>query len=150
MGLSEEYGERLSRLHEDLEQEIPDGELARLKESLDDVLPVVLILLFFVVVFSFIGPVSDRMAAWITYANYVVILYFASRLLVEYRLSDPEGSFFRNHILDFAMLIPAFSILEEVKLAAALEDSELAAGSAAQAGVVARLTKISRIIRRSI
>lgn len=158
MGLTDDYRDAVEDAQSKMESSFTRNHASRMKKSLDDVLPIMFVLLGCIIVFSFFVPVSPQMAMWVTYANYLVIVYFVARLIVEYRLAMSNEPFFRNHWLDLVMVIPAFSILEEVKLVSMLDEMvgfgflpEAVTGAAARAtGVSARITKIFRMVKRSI
>ncbi|WEL19742.1 hypothetical protein [Candidatus Nanohalococcus occultus] len=158
MGLTDEYRDAVEETQSRIDASFTKDHASRMKKSLDNVLPLMFLLLGGIIVFSFFVPVSPQMATWVTYANYLVIVYFVARLVVEYRLAVSSEPFFRNHWLDLLMVVPAFSILEEVKLFAVFDEliefelmPEAATGAAARAtGVSARIAKIFRIVKRSI
>jgi len=158
MGLQKEYEDAVREAGSNAKKAVESPSASNFKNSLDSFLPFVLLLLGLVIAFNFVLPVSNRMEVWVTYANYVVVAYFAARLVVEYRLSAKGEPFFRNHWLDVAMVVPAFSILEEVKLASALRElklfdyaPEFVTGAAARStSIAARITRILRMIKRSI
>lgn len=159
MGITQEYRGQVEDLEESMDAKIAGEDALSLKRGLDSVLPFIFLLLGFIVLFGFVVPVSQRVAIWVTWANYVVIAYFGVRLAVEYRLSNSNDQFLREHWLDLLMVIPVFSLFEEFKLAQLMEQSvlarfapEMAASSAAfrSTTVAARMTKIARMLKRSI
>jgi len=159
MGLTQEYREQIEDLEESMDAQIAGEDALSLKQSLDNVLPFIFLLLGFIVLFGFVVPVSERVAVWVNWANYVVLSYFGVRLMVEYRLSNSNDQFVKDHWMDMMMVIPAFSLLREVKLIQFFEESllarfapEVAAGSASfrSTTVAAKLTRIARVMKRSI
>lgn len=159
MGLTQEYREQIEEVEHSMESHFSSENALSLKKSLDDVLPFIFMLLAFIVLFGFVVPVNQRVEIWINRANYVVLAYFGARLVVEYKLSNPGDHFLRQHWLDFLMVIPAFSILQEVRLLGVLQETRLAAyapefatGSAYLRGTTTatKMTKISRVIKRSL
>ncbi|MFB6209070.1 MAG: hypothetical protein ABEJ56_02925 [Candidatus Nanohaloarchaea archaeon] len=157
MNLSEEYRKEVERIGEATEQLISKKKAFRLKAFLDQILPVALLSLTFVVLFGLFVPVTEKLRIYITYLNWGVIVYFAARLAIEFRLSSHRDTFFRTHWLDFLLVVPAVSVLREVRTFGALSDlglfDEEALVSAAflkELGVSAQLTKISRIVKKSI
>lgn len=158
MGLTDEYRDVVESTQEKMESSFTRNHASRMKKSMDDVLPLMFVLLGCIMLFSFVIPVSPRMAMWVTYANYLVIVYFVARLVVEYRLAVSGEPFFRNHWLDMLMVIPAFSILEEVKFLGLLDEfieiealpGALSGAATRATGVSARIAKIFRLVKRSI
>jgi len=159
MGLEDEYREKVETVSESMDSRLSEQDALSIKSSLDDVLPFVILLLGFVVLFNFVLNVSSRIQVWITWANYIVISYFAVRLLVDFRLSSSRNKFFHEHVFDILMVVPAISILQEVRMFKLLQEGkmisfmpEFATGSAVfqSTGIAAKLTRILRIIKRSI
>lgn len=158
VGLTEEYQDKVEGVTESMDSRLKDQDALSIKSSLDDILPMILIVLLFVVLFNFVIPVGQKLHLWVTWANYLVIAYFSVRLIVEYRLASSHEKFFHEHLFDFLMIVPAVSILEEVKLFQAARDYEiveqtpgfLTGASLPTLGISARLGKIFRIIKRSI
>jgi hypothetical protein len=157
MGLDQEYRAEVEKTQRATEERLLGQDAASIKRSLDDVLPFIGLLVLFVILFGFVIPVSQRIAVYVTWANYVLITYFAIRLMVEYRLSNSRDLFVREHWLDALMVIPIFGLLEEFEIAAITEQTlleeypGLATGSATlrNTSVAARMTKIMKIIKRS-
>ncbi len=136
-----------------------DKRFAAVKEAMDNILPVVLLLLALLIVFQFVVPVTPQLQAWVQIAGWGVAVFFAVRLAVDYRLSDPDENFWRNHWSDLLMVIPLFTLLQEARLATLLDEAvgvsrienEIAAMSTLQnSRMAAKLTKIIHIFRRSI
>lgn len=165
MGLTQDYREDVESVKDSMDKKIMGEDALSLKKSLDDVLPFIFLLLGFSILFGFVLPVNHTLAVYVTWANYVVIAYFAVRLVVEFRLSNSSDSFFKDHWLDMLMVIPAVSIIQEARLfrfigglqflddiGLAARNSKLLTGSATLegTGIAARLTKIARMIKRSI
>jgi hypothetical protein len=161
MGITAEYRDQVENVQSSMENKIAGQDALSIKSALDDILPFVILLLAFSVMFSFVVPVSNNLSVWITRANYLVIVYFAARLAVEFKLSNSNHQFVHDHWLDMLMVIPAFSILQEAKFVRLADDlfeeyellssSEMMTGSAFRStGVAARMTKISKIVKRSI
>lgn len=161
MGLTEEYKEDIEELEASIEETlVPRKEAFRAKKLLDLLLPVALISLAFVLLIGLGVSVSPTVATVINYLNWAVIGYFAARLIVGFRLAKSNKKFFKNHWLDFALVVPAFSLLKEVRLLQFVQELEIfsiegetIAGSAVasrNAGVLAKVTRIVRIGKRSI
>ncbi len=159
MGLTEEYRDELEGVEKSLDRQVTGESFLDLKSALDNVLPFILLLLGFVILFTFFVPVTARVEKWIVWGNWIVISYFAVRLVVEFKLSNSDQEFVRQHWLDMLIVIPVFSIFEEVKMMQVVRESEflpvsreVMTGSATveSTGIAARLTKISRIIRKSL
>lgn len=157
VSLEEEYRKDVERVGQSLEKVISRRKASRFKKILDSILPVALLSLTFVVLFGFFVPVTETMKVYISYLNWAVILYFAARLAVELRLSKHREQFVQNHLLDFLLVIPAFSVLREVKLLSALGEIDLLDEEAAmsvaftkEASLAGQMTRITRIVKRSI
>lgn len=161
MGLTEDYREEVRELESSVEEAlIPRKKAFRAKKWLDRLLPLALIAFSFVILIGMGISVNPAVAKMINYLNWAVIAYFAARLVVGFRLAKSNRKFFKQHWMDFALVIPAFSLLKEVRMFQFLTESELfsveseaIAGSAAatrNAGIFAKLTRIVRIVKRSI
>ena len=160
MGLKNQYREDIERLEASIEETLMPRRLAhRFKPLLDHLLPIAVLALFFVILLGFYVPVNQQAAALINYLNWGVIIYFTARLGVAFRLRDTKESFVEEHWVDFMMIFPAFSLLKEIKIVQALEEFELfheegmLLGSAAalrNVGLATQLTRITRIVKRSI
>ena len=158
MGLTKEYREEVEDIERSVESVISRHQASRVKKILDKVLPLALLGVLFLIMTAFVIPVSQRMATWINYLNWAVIVYFAARLAVEFRLATSSNEFVHEHWLDFMLVVPAFSVLREVKVAKLLEeleilsiDTETVIGSAAlsRLGIAGQITRIIRIVKRS-
>ncbi|MFB6189946.1 MAG: hypothetical protein ABEJ91_00010 [Candidatus Nanohaloarchaea archaeon] len=159
MGL-EDYREDLEQLGASIESQISRSQAYRIKSSLDRVMPVVLLLIGFVLVFEFFLSVTPAMQQWITWANWTLIAYYATRLVVSYRLSTNHDKFIHRHWLDILLVVPVFSLMQEVRLARlapALDDLpvfergilySLNAGKNAE--TAAKMTRITRILKKSV
>ena len=162
MGLTDEYREKVEGITDSMDSRLKEQDALSIKSSLDDVLPGILIVLGFVVLFNFFIPVGQKIQIYVTWMNYLVIAYFSVRLIVEYRLSSSRNKFLHEHVFDFLMVIPAVSILQEVKLLKAVGEigeeyelmdaaPEVITGASIQTtGIAAKLGKIFKIIKRSI
>ena len=158
MGITDEYSDKVEEVQDSMEQKIAVQDALSIKAALDDVLPFIILLLAFVIMFSFVVPVSDRMHVWVNYANYLVIAYFATRLAVEFKLANSKHQFMNDHWVDMLMVVPAFSILQEARIMRIVEEtavarysSNMVTGSALQGtGIAARLTRISRMVKKSL
>jgi len=154
------YREDIEELEEEVEGIVSRKQAIEARKVLDHLLPFALLTLLFVVLAGLGIPLSGSFATFVTYLNYAVIAYFIARLAIGFRLAQSNKKFFKNHWLDFALVIPAFSLLQEVRLMAALEDIEILgidsdtiASSAIvsrNAGVFAKLSRIIRIVKRSV
>lgn len=136
-----------------------DKNFSAAKSTLDGALPFVLLLLTLLIVFQFAFPVTQKLQGWLSLANWGVILYFVVRLGVDYRLHEPGEAFWRNHWMDVLMVIPLFSFVQEARIAKVAEETigltaagdELAATTALRnSQAAAKITRIARIIRRSV
>ncbi|PSG99349.1 MAG: hypothetical protein BRC29_04450 [Nanohaloarchaea archaeon SW_7_43_1] len=158
MSLEEKYRKDVERIGESMEKVISRHKASKLKNFLDQILPIALLSLTFVLIFTLAVPVTDKMAVYINYLNWAVVLYFATRLSVELRLSDHREQFVHNHWLDFLLVVPAFSVLKQVKLVEMIteiglfeeESAFISATFFKEAGIAARATKITRMVKRSI
>jgi hypothetical protein len=157
VSLEKEYGNRLDSIQNSVDENLSEQGFLSLKLVLDNVMPFILLLIVFVIIFQFFVPITPGVQIWIDRANWTLITYFALRLAVVYRLSNNHTEFFRQHWLDMLLVIPLFSLLQEVRALKLLEEASLlgtesASGSraAASTGAAAKLTRISRIIKRSI
>ena len=158
MSLEEKYRKDVEKIGESMEKVISRHKASRLKSFLDQILPIALLSLTFVLIFSLAVPVTDKMAVYINYLNWAVVFYFAARLSVELRLSDHREQFVHNHWLDFLLVVPAFSVLKQVKLVEMIAEVELfeeenafiSATFFKEAGIAAQVTKITRMVKRSI
>lgn len=161
MGITSEYRERVEELESSMEKKfMPRGKASRAKNILDKLLPFALLSLAFIFMIGLGIPVSEKVARSVNYLNWSVIAYFVARLFVSFRLSRSNKQFFRQHWLDFALVVPAFSLLKEVKALQMFKELEflsleedMVAGSAVASrnmGVFAKVTRIVRILRRSI
>jgi hypothetical protein len=159
MGL-EEYREDLEQVGASIESQLSRSQAYRIKSSLDRVMPMVLLLVGFVLVFEFFLSVTPAMQQWITWANWALIAYFATRLAVSYRLSTNHDQFIHRHWLDILLVVPAFSLMQEVrlaKLAPALDDLPVfqrgilyTLNTGKNAETAAKMTRITRILKRSV
>lgn len=161
MGLTEEYREEIEELESSIEETlVPEKKAFQAKKWLDRLLPIALIALSFIIFIGMGVSLSPTVAKLINYLNWAVVGYFAARLIVGFRLAKSNRKFFKNHWLDFALVIPAFSLLKEVQLFRFLKNMEVLsvegetiAGSALasrNAGAFAKATRIVRIAKRSI
>ena len=162
MGLTEEYQDKVQGITDSMDSRLKEQDALSIKSSLDDVLPGILLVLGFVILFNFFIPVGQKVQVYITWLNYLVIAYFSVRLLVEYRLSSSKNQFLHEHVFDFVMVVPAVSILQEVRFLKVVDEAaqeyqlfdaapEILTGATLQTtGIAARLGKIFKIIKRSI
>jgi len=156
MGLTEEYKEDIKDIESSVEGVVSRKDASRMKTFLDQILPFALLSLTFVVLFGFFIPIPDKAAIYINYLNWALIAYFASRLAVEFRLSKHRERFVQNHILDFLLVIPAFSVIKEIKVLDVFAEMELfdeetmiSAAFVKEAGIATQVSRITRIIKRS-
>lgn len=155
MGIREEYEEDVRKVEESLSFLVSKKTVIRLKGFLDYLLPFALILMSFVVLFQFfsLGPVFER---YVNYFNWFVIVFFAARLGIGFRLANSNRKFVEDHWLDALMVIPALTIAEELELGGVLESQVV--GEHATAGLAilqnldisAKLTRITRLIKRTL
>ncbi len=161
MGITSEYREDVEELESSVEEKVlPRNRASRLKSMLDSLLPFALLSLAFVFLIGLGVPVGERTALMINYLNWGVIAYFASRLVISFRLSRSNKEFFREHWLDFALVIPAFTLLREVRAVLVLDEigflsfeEDMVAGSAFASrnmGVFTKLTRIVRVVKKSL
>lgn len=152
MGIAEEYREDVEKLERRVNARI-GRRAVQIRAAMDNVLPFIGLLVGFIVIFGLLLNPGPAVARYVKYANYAVLAFFILRLGVEYRLKSSETSaqtFLENHWLDVAMVIPAFSVLEEVELAGMLEETALGTVSVRGTSMAAHLTKISRVLKRSV
>lgn len=139
-----------------------DQRFAAIKRGLDNVLPMMLLLVTFLVIFQFVLDVTARVKAVLAVANWAVAAYFAVRLAVDFKLSDPGEPFLKQHWMEMIMVIPLFSLLQEARLLKLVQESELigtelalteqellATSSLRNTQIAAKLTKIIHLVRRS-
>lgn len=156
----EDYVEDVEKLEKSLESRFSRHRAHQIKIALDNVMPFILLLVGFVVVFQFFLTVTPAMEIWINRANWALIAYFGARLIVSYRLSTDHDRFMQQHWLDILLVIPLFSIVQEIRVAriapalAELPAFERGILKVTQlrstAGNAAKLTRIVRIIKRSV
>ncbi|QKQ98054.1 hypothetical protein GKQ38_00755 [Candidatus Nanohaloarchaea archaeon] len=154
MGLNDEYGEKVRNVEESVSLITSKKSASRLKSVLDYFLPLALILMAFVVFFQFFS-LGSTAEAYINYFNWIVIVFFAARLGIGFRLAKSNTKFVEDHWLDILMVIPALSIAEELEMGGVLEQE--IAGEKATAGLAiirnldlsAKMTRITRMIKRS-
>lgn len=159
MGL-DRYRDEVESIEESLEGHLSRSQAYSIKKALDRTMPMILLLIGFVIIFEFFLTITPAMQLWITWANWALIAYFAMRLAVAYRLSTNHDRFVQQHWLDILLVVPAFSLMQEVKmarLAPAMDDlpvfergilHSLSIGR--KADNAAKLTRITRIIKRSV
>jgi hypothetical protein len=137
---------------------ISEKRFAAVKQLLDNILPFMLLLLAFIILFQFAFPVTEQLQQYLTLANWGVMAYFAVRLAVDYRLSGPDDNFWQNHWMDVLMVVPLFSAAREARLARAAEETVVASDAGEQllatsairnSRAAAKVTRILRIIKRS-
>lgn len=156
----ENYREDVEGIEESIEGRFSRHRAHQIKVALDNVMPFILLLVGFVIVFEFFLTVTPAMQTWISWANWTLIGYFGARLAVAYRLSTNHEQFMDNHWLDILLVVPVFSVLQEVRvarLAPALADLPVfqrgilhITEMRSTAGTAAKLTRIVRIIKRSV
>ena len=161
MGLTEEYREDVEDLETSIEEALISEKRAfKAKKWLDRLLPLALISLAFIFLIGIGVSLNPAVAKAINYLNWIVIIYFGARLLVGFRLAQSNKKFFRSHWMDFVLVVPAFSLLREVKILQFITDLEIfsikgeaVAGSAVasnNAGIFAKIARIVRIGKKSI
>ncbi|MFB6215418.1 MAG: hypothetical protein ABEJ72_00380 [Candidatus Aenigmatarchaeota archaeon] len=160
MGLTEDYAERVQEVERSVEEVFSREDASRLKKFLDSILPFAVLSLAFVLLVGFVIPVNYEMVRYINYVNWFVIVYFAARLGVGLRLASSKKHFMEQHWLDFALVIPAFSLLQELRMLEMMEEFEfmnveggkvLGSVVATQTlGVATKLTRITRVVKKSI
>ena len=155
MGLRDSYQEKVSEVEESVRTVTSRKSANRVKKLLDSFLPLALILLGFTIAFQFAG-VSTQIQAVITYFNWAIVVFFGSRLLIGLRLAHSSRKFVSDHWFDFLLVVPALSILQELKFGSAA--AELAAEEEAttglaltqSTGLAAKMTRGLRLIKRSL
>lgn len=158
MSFESEYRGNLENIEDSLESAVSRHRATRIKSFLDYILPVALLSLTFVIVFSIAVQLTEQVRVYVSYLNWAVILYFASRLIVELRLSDNRERFIQNHWFDFALVIPAFSFLKQIKILELVSEFDLLEQENAlisakffrEAVIATEVTRITRIVKRSI
>jgi len=74
---------------------------------------------------------------------------------MAFRLAESDREFLRQHWFDALIIIPAFTLVQEIKALAIFEEAESGEATAGimttqNAGIAAQITKIVKIIKRSI
>jgi hypothetical protein len=152
----ERVAEKVKEKEEEVESVVPRSYAAKLKSFLDRFLPYSLILLFVVFLLTFIVDIGASTARIINYINWALILYFVLRLGAAFRLASSDREFLKQHWFDALLIIPAFSVLRELKAVIVLEETALAEEGAMSAaatrnvGIAGKTTKIIRIVKRSL
>jgi hypothetical protein len=114
-----------------------------------------LLLLLAVVVLTFFVDIGTSAARIINYLNWLLVFYFALRLGAAFRLASSDRKFLKQHWFDALLVIPAFSLLKEVRALTVLEETAtektaISAAATRNVGIAGKLTKIIRIIKRSL
>lgn len=155
MGLRENYQEKVSEVEDSVTTVTSRKSANHAKKLLDSFLPLALILLGFTIAFQFSG-VSARTQTIINYFNWVIVAFFGSRLLIGLRLAHSSRKFVSDHWFDFLLVVPALSILQELKFGSAAaemaSEEEATTGIALtqSTGLAAKMTRGLRLIKRSL
>ena len=157
MGLIHEYQEDVENLEKSIESRYSYNDALDLKIFLDNILPFILILVTFVILFGFFLPVNATVQKWVGWANWTVIGYFSLRLFVGFRLARSKEKFIRQHWFDFLLIIPLFSLLAQAQVFGLLgemnlpvEEGLVTPAIVQNTGVAAQMTRITRIVSRSV
>jgi hypothetical protein len=155
MSWQEEVADRVKGVEEETKQFLPRKYAAEFKLFLDRFLPYALILLLSMIVLNFLGNITDQTSRAIRYLNWLLICYFSLRLAMAFRLAESDREFLRQHWFDALIIIPAFTLVQEIKALAIFEEAESGEATAGimttqNAGIAAQITKIVKIIKRSI
>jgi len=152
------YAEKIRSTESSLDDAFTEKEASRAKKFLDKLLPIALITLGAITA-AFFLPVGSTAENTINYLNYALIIYFGLRLIIEFKLSSSNHQFLSDHWTDFVLLVPAFSLLREVKIFQAasrlgivsLEGEALASSAAlSRLGMAGRISRITKIVKKSI
>ena len=156
MSWKKDLKHKVKKVEEDVEGFVPRLYAAKLKVFLDIFLPYALILLGSLVTLNFFGNVDARTAQIIHYLNWLLVSYFILRFAAAFRLAESDREFLKNHWFDALLVIPAFSLIQELRVFQILDEigfgEKAASGALAtrNAGIAAQITKIVKIIKRSI
>lgn len=160
MGITEEYREDVEVVEHELQDLVSRKRAWRAKNILDKLLPLAILSILAIILFGFGLKVNSSIASIITYLNWAVIAYFAARLAVGLRLAKSNKRFFKTHWMDFVLVIPAFSLLEEAEMLefmadtgwGPVQDETIASSMLASrnAGVFAKMTRIVRIVKKIV
>ena len=157
MSWQEDVAERVKDAEEEVESFLPRKYAAETKMLLDRFLPFSLLLLVSLLTVNFLVEIKASTAQAITYLNWALIIFFSLRLAMAFRLAESDTEFLKQHWFDALLVIPAFTLLKEIKAASALgqigiTEEEAAAGAIASrnTGLAAQITRIIRIIKRSL
>ncbi|MFB6144956.1 MAG: hypothetical protein ABEJ99_00445 [Candidatus Nanohaloarchaea archaeon] len=158
MGLNEDYADKVNDVEDSIDSVFTREDASRMKSLLDNILPFAVLSLFFVLLVGYVIPVNYAMVQYINYVNWFVMIYFAARLAVGFRLARSKNVFLEQHWLDFALVIPAFSLLQQFQMLQVFEESEVMGigggellGSVAitQIGTAAKLTRVTRVLKKT-
>ncbi|MBC5793408.1 MAG: hypothetical protein H8Z69_05240 [Nanohaloarchaea archaeon] len=156
MGLEEDYREGVENIEEGLESRFSQKRASRAKKILDQLLPFALIGIGSIITVMFVLPVNPGTRTAVNLLNYGLIIYFSARLVVAARLATSRKQFFEQHWLDFLLIIPVFSIMREARVGRAIaeflpfEEEALLGAYIGRLSIAGKLTKISRIVKRSV
>jgi hypothetical protein len=152
----EDVAERVKQAEENVEGFLPRSYAAHTKRLLDKFLPYSMILLGSLITLNFIVEVGQSAAQIINYINWILIGYFSLRLALAFRLAKSDTEFLKKHWFDALLVLPAFTLLQEARALAAvglgIEEESAVVGALASrnAGLASQITRIIRIIKRSI
>jgi hypothetical protein len=153
----EDVAERVKKTEEEVEGFLPRKYAAETKIFLDRFLPYSLILLGSLLTLNFLVDVGTSTAKMINILNWALISYFSLRLAMAFRLADSDTEFLKQHWFDALLVLPAFTLLQEVRALTMLGEvgvgeEEAAAGILASrnAGLATQITRIIRIVKRSL
>jgi hypothetical protein len=150
----EETRSRVKTVEERVESVVPRTYAARSKVFLDRLMPFALILLGSLLTVNYLVPVTETASKYISYANWALISYFGIRLAAAFRLAESDREFLRQHWFDALLVIPAFTLVKEVKGAKLLEEAavenQTVKTSITNLPIAAQLSRIIRIIKRSL
>ncbi|MFB6204759.1 MAG: hypothetical protein ABEJ75_03870 [Candidatus Nanohaloarchaea archaeon] len=157
MGLRSRYRKDLEELETSVEHRLSKRHLTNTKRFLDGFMPLAVLMIAFLVFTQFLGPLDPVYIRFINYANWALIAFFAVRLGIAYRLSNSHQDFVHRHWLDIMLLIPVFSMLQEVRAFSLVAGEEapvaeelVASSTVANTGLAAKFTKMARIVKRSV
>jgi hypothetical protein len=155
MEWEEKVEKKVKSVEEEAESFLPRRYAAEIKVFLDKFLPYSLILLGSLLTVNYFGNIKPSTARLITMLNWVLVSYFSLRLAMAFRLAESDRDFLRQHWFDALLILPAFTLIQEVRGLILLEEvgeEEATAGImlGRNTSLAAQITRIIRIVKKSI
>jgi hypothetical protein len=155
MEWEEKVEKKVKSVEEEAESFLPRRYAAEIKVFLDKFLPYSLILLGSLLTVNYFGNIKPSTARLITMLNWVLVSYFSLRLAMAFRLAESDRDFLRQHWFDALLILPAFTLIQEVRGLILLEEvgeEEATAGimMGRNTSLAAQITRIIRIVKKSI